>query len=457
MTNNTKKYLFLISACFFLITSCKHSGSSGPSPDKSITPATKSNTNALPISITSNNQTVKSNAVITVNGTNSYDPEKVALRYSWVLVTKPKTSTAKLLSAKSNNEIVSFTPDIIGDYILELTVNDGVQDSKPDTVTITRLNNKPIASAGKNRAVSTNSQVLLDASASTDIDNHSLTYNWILQSKPLGSISMVVQNNPADKSASFNADKQGEYIFDLTVNDGLETSLKDTVKIYSYNATIIYFNDFSDNSLSDFIVRERGTGKLLVENGQLRINPGRNYLNSAGIVLDAAAKLTNYNSQLSGNIGLITWAFNISNMDGKFNNNFKFIISSQSKLSEPTTFGYSFQGGGYVADRMMFSRIAYALSPYQSVSETIFDTRYGLPVLPKMGAIKITFNPVNNEWKLYYEVATKKLDPVLIKKLIGTGINKGFVTQNLPYFILSSSTTGAAFFDNFTVLIKTTP
>ncbi|MFV1985045.1 MAG: PKD domain-containing protein [Thiohalomonadales bacterium] len=451
MVNTIVKYSILIPVFLFLVTACKHSDSSTETTKNSPT----TSTNKLPIAVISDNQTVKSNTTITLIGTKSSDPDNDVLSYIWTFKSKPTLSNAKFVSVKQNNEIVSFDTDVIGEYIIELVVNDGTSNSKPATAVITRLNSKPIAILGKNRAVSLNSQVLLDGSASKAIDKQNLIYNWVLRSTPQGSTTTLVQNNPTDSSASFNADKEGEYVIDLTVNDGTESSLNDTVKIYSYNGTIVYFNDFSENTLSDFIIEENGTGKLLIENEQLRINPGKGYLNNAGIILDAA-KLNNYNTQLSANIGLITWAFIISNEDGEFNNLFDFTLSSKVGMDDPATFGYSLSGGGYVGDRMMLSRIAHALSPYGSVLENIFDTTFGLSILPKIGAFKITFNPVNSEWKLYYKVGIQKIDPVLITNLIGSGINSGFVSQSLPFMILKGQSTGSTYFDHFAVIIKTT-
>ena len=138
-------------------------------------------------------------------------------------------------------------------------------------------------------------------------------------------------------------------------------------------------------------------------------------------------------------------------------NLFKFFIASEPIINDPALFGYSFQGGGYVADRMIFFRNASALSPYNSVLDIVFDITTGLGTLPKIGAMKITYNPTNSEWKLYYQVGSQKVDPVLITNLIGTGINNGFVNQNLPYLILVGQETGSTFFDHFTVLINRVP
>ena len=72
---------------------------------------------------------------VSLNGGGSSDDDGDPLTYSWVFTSKPLGSTASLTGA--NTATPSFTPDLLGDYVVELVVNDGTVDSDPDTVTIT--------------------------------------------------------------------------------------------------------------------------------------------------------------------------------------------------------------------------------------------------------------------------------------------------------------------------------
>ncbi len=432
-------YKYYLPLLLFLISSCSSSVGTN---------------NEIPISIANDDLIVKSNEVITLDGTKSFDPEQLTLRYSWKLITKPKNSLATITSLSENEAISSFIPDVVGEYVVELIVNDGVNDSRPDIVYIQRQNNKPSALAGKNRAVTLNTQVLLDGSGSTDTDNQILNYNWVLISKPQGSLSIISQNNITDSNVSFFADTVGEYVFELSVYDGFVTSANDTIKIYSYNGTIVYFNDFSSSELSDFVIRSDGVSTALIENEQLRLNPGNGPDNSASVSLDTRTLLSSYLATLKLNSSTITWAFNVSNIDGNRNNSFSFLISNKAFITAPENFHYSFIGGGFVDSRMMLRREAMFNSPFGNVSEILIDITNGLGNIPSIGAIKITYNPLSDEWKLYYEESNKKLNPVLITKLIGSTKNSGFANELLPYFIFHSNTTGSVFFDNFTVLVN---
>ncbi len=72
-------------------------------------------------------------AVVTLNSSDSYDPDGDKLSYSWTL-TAPEGSTATLL--KTAGKSSKFQTDVDGLYVIELIANDGIVDSAPDTVTV---------------------------------------------------------------------------------------------------------------------------------------------------------------------------------------------------------------------------------------------------------------------------------------------------------------------------------
>lgn len=73
----------------------------------------------------------------TLDGSDSYDPEGADLAYIWAFAEVPAGSEATDGDiTQSTLMTASFVPDVAGDYVVELTVNDGVQDSEPDTCVI---------------------------------------------------------------------------------------------------------------------------------------------------------------------------------------------------------------------------------------------------------------------------------------------------------------------------------
>lgn len=71
---------------------------------------------------------------VILDGSQSHDPEGYPLVYKWSLESAPYGSTAALSGLGSATP--SLTVDVAGTYVVSLIVNDGVDDSAPDYVTI---------------------------------------------------------------------------------------------------------------------------------------------------------------------------------------------------------------------------------------------------------------------------------------------------------------------------------
>ncbi|MEQ1794758.1 MAG: PKD domain-containing protein [Nitrospira sp.] len=160
---------------------------------------------------------------VTLDGRLSTDPEDSRLRYTWTILSAPLGSAAPL----TNNTSVqaSLTPDLAGDYLINLVVNDGTQDSAPVAVKIsaTSGNAAPQAEAGRDRNLLASAVVTLDGSASRDPNpGTTLTYTWTLLSAPLGSSATLT--NPTTIAPTFTPTVTGLYLVQLVVNDGLVDS-----------------------------------------------------------------------------------------------------------------------------------------------------------------------------------------------------------------------------------------
>ena len=170
---------------------------------------------------------------ITLNGSASTDPNGNPLTYSWTLLTKPAGSASVLANPTSVTPTVTL--DGVGDYVVQLIVNDGAVNSAPDTVIITSDNVAPVANAGSDQgSIAPGSLVTLDGSASTDGDGDPLTYRWSLISKPTGSAAVLA--DPTSLSPTFTVDRAGNYVVQLIVNDGtVNSTVPDTVVIATSN------------------------------------------------------------------------------------------------------------------------------------------------------------------------------------------------------------------------------
>ncbi len=171
--------------------------------------------------------------LITLNGSASSDPDGQPLTYSWSFVSKPAGSAAVLTNPTRVSP--TFTADRVGSYVVRLIVNDGTVNSAPDTVLITSDNVAPVANAGPDQGgITTGTLVTLDGTGSTDGDGDPLTFSWSFTSVPPG--SSAVLNNPTNPRPTFTADRLGDYVVQLIVNDGTVNSAPpDTVRITSDN------------------------------------------------------------------------------------------------------------------------------------------------------------------------------------------------------------------------------
>lgn len=198
------------------------------------------------------------NTVITVllvlDGRGSSDPNGDPLTYSWTLVSRPEGSSATLDQPESATPTL-FT-DIVGDYLIQLVVNDGEYNSTADFVTITAVN--PVtADAGPDQTVLLGENVQLDASGSLNPNGLPVRYSWQIVSKPADSSAEL--SDPAAENPTFAVDATGEYVIRLFIwftLDGIEYGSVDNVTIRTNSPPIALIG-------SDYIVTNVGLGTTL--------------------------------------------------------------------------------------------------------------------------------------------------------------------------------------------------
>jgi mono/diheme cytochrome c family protein len=146
------------------------------------------------------------------------------LSFQWALMGKPPGSRSVV--SDPTLTAPSFVPDLEGNYVFRLVVNDGQVNSAPSDVTLRATNSTPTAvikfvpPSGPSAKVS--SLVVFDGTDSTDPNNDPLTYLWTLQPPPGTGVPAV--QTPQPGRAQFTPAVPGVYRMSLKVSDGKESS-----------------------------------------------------------------------------------------------------------------------------------------------------------------------------------------------------------------------------------------
>ena len=187
---------------------------------------------AEPTAILPETFSAQTGTTVTISGINSYDAMGSALSYEWAAIA-PDGSDAFFESNESSDTITLELSEM-GEYTVTLTVSDENGNvSSPAQTVVTSSNIPPNANAGADIEVSYNTRVELSASDSSDSEQDSLTYSWLLEQKPSGSNAALLGDINAVDTAFF-ADLPGQYVLEVTVSDGYSSST-DTIVVLATN------------------------------------------------------------------------------------------------------------------------------------------------------------------------------------------------------------------------------
>ena len=172
------------------------------------------------------NQTVFENTKVTLDGSNSTDPEGGALSYGWSQVAGPSVTLSSTQVAKPTFTAPDVDPGGVSlQFRLTVTDNEGLKDTDTTVVNVTGDNDPPMADAGPDQTVEEENMVMLNGSNSTDPEGEKLFYRW----KQVVGPSVTLSDPTADQP-QFNAPNVASsgaaLMFELTVSDSL--GLKDT-------------------------------------------------------------------------------------------------------------------------------------------------------------------------------------------------------------------------------------
>ncbi|MGV7210111.1 PKD domain-containing protein [Oxalobacteraceae bacterium A2-2] len=164
--------------------------------------------------------------LVSLNGANSTDPAGKPLTYAWSLSSKPSASTLQLGATAAR--VLQFAPDVLGDYVVKLTVTNSSGEASFYTSTVSVRNSRPVASISSNATpvalasgptirLPANTVVTLRGGASSDADGDTITYAWSLTDKPAGSATTLSAS--ATANVQLTPDKDGLYVVLLRTTD----------------------------------------------------------------------------------------------------------------------------------------------------------------------------------------------------------------------------------------------
>ncbi|MFT7536446.1 MAG: hypothetical protein ACI85K_002400, partial [Hyphomicrobiaceae bacterium] len=167
--------------------------------------------------------------LVALDGSGSSDAEGQALTYTWIQTSGP---TVALSDATAANPTFTAPQGLTNtSATFDLAVSDGTNTSSVDSVTINinADNDAPTASAGINQTVNEGDVVTLTAAESSDPEAQGLTYTWTQTAGPAVTLSDATAGQPTFTAPEGLANST--VLFELTVNDGVNSSSVDSVTI----------------------------------------------------------------------------------------------------------------------------------------------------------------------------------------------------------------------------------
>ncbi|CAM4061472.1 PKD domain-containing protein [Pseudoalteromonas byunsanensis] len=165
--------------------------------------------------------TVKKGQIVALDGSESRDLDGVITSYHWRIIEKPDNSQARIFIDKKVK--ATFVADQVGQYIVELSVQNEQGDIATDTLTITSdaldVNSPPVVVIKDAKSqIKPNEVIALDASESYDPDRFdSLSFAWEVVSQPEGADANL--STLFGAQTSFSAITLGDYEVAVSVTD----------------------------------------------------------------------------------------------------------------------------------------------------------------------------------------------------------------------------------------------
>ena len=184
--------------------------------------------NRKPTAAAGADQSVEGPASVSLDGSASKDSDGTIASYAWSQVSGPAVTLANANAAVASFDVVKVAQQETLTFSLTVTDNEGATST--DTVVVTvnpkdtgPVNTAPVAVVTAPAEVNAGDVVVVDASASSDADQDTLTFTWDV---PAGIDATVQGSSVSFVAAEYTQDTTLN--FSVTVSDGTETSVAAT-------------------------------------------------------------------------------------------------------------------------------------------------------------------------------------------------------------------------------------
>jgi subtilisin-like proprotein convertase family protein len=305
------------------------------------------NPNQPPVADAGPNQTVNEGATVTLNGSNSSDPDNDPLSFQWAQISGPTVTLQNSASA-----IASFTaPQVSSTQVMtmRLTVNDGNGGIDTDDVTITvndttAPNNPPVANAGNDFSITEGNQGSLNGTGSSDPDGDPLSFAWV----EVGT-SWFILSGANTAQPTFTAPQVAttlQVTFELTVNDGRGGSDTDTVVVTVLDSAVnnppVADAGPDDYAAHDATYQLDGTGSYDPENDPLSFQWAQIGGGNAVIMTDTDTAIPTFTAPNVDDV----LVFQLTVDDGQGNQSSDTVTITVNASGAPPTGGGGTGGGG---------------------------------------------------------------------------------------------------------------
>ncbi|WP_060980909.1 glycosyl hydrolase family 18 protein [Vibrio splendidus] len=184
--------------------------------------------NRKPTAAAGADQSVEGPASVSLDGSASKDSDGTITSYAWSQVSGTAVTLANANAAVASFDVVEVAQQEVLTFSLTVTDNEGA--TATDTVVVTvapkdtgPVNTAPVAVVTAPAEVNAGDVVVVDASASSDADQDTLTFTWDV---PSGIDATVQGSSVSFVAAEYTQDTTLN--FSVTVSDGTETSVAAT-------------------------------------------------------------------------------------------------------------------------------------------------------------------------------------------------------------------------------------